>query len=173
MGGVIFSVDGQLQYLDPQKLLNDKEQSGLYIAARTALKDLPSKNMEIFDRSKGDMVTKSLTLLQTTWFIVTLGARRVQNLNVTALEILTLAYAVMNLFIYIFWWDKPLNVHSPIVFTLTLLEEKHDAPEPRALHSEELEDQPVLQSSQVTVLNEEAASQAASAKPGSSFTADI
>lgn len=32
----------------------------------------------------------------------------------THLEIVTLAYAAMNFVIYIFWWNKPLNVNRPI-----------------------------------------------------------
>ncbi|KAJ2935010.1 hypothetical protein H1R20_g2116, partial [Candolleomyces eurysporus] len=109
MGGVIFSVDGRLEYLELRKLLkdgNDNEPDAndneLFVSARVALENLPSRNMEILDRCKGDAISKGLTFLQTSWFIVQLAARRVQNLNVTALEIVTLAYAVTTLFVYIF-----------------------------------------------------------------------
>ena len=34
--------------------------------------------------------------------------------SITHLEIVTLAYAAMNFVIYIFWWNKPLNVNRPV-----------------------------------------------------------
>ncbi|KAJ2930161.1 hypothetical protein H1R20_g6942, partial [Candolleomyces eurysporus] len=152
MGGVIFSVDGQLQYLELEGLLDEGDNREPYVAARAALQSLPDRDMEIFDRSKGDVVTKGLTLLQTTWFIVQLGVRKMQNINVTLLEILTLAYAVMTLFVYIFWWDKPLNVQSPIVINLTLVESK--AVDSLGSPPDELENQPVLPASPPRMSNE-------------------
>ena len=41
-------------------------------------------------------------------------ARAREHLPVTHLEIVTLAYAAMNFVIYIFWWNKPLNVNRPV-----------------------------------------------------------
>ena len=41
-------------------------------------------------------------------------ARAIEHLPVTHLEIVTLAYAAMNFVIYIFWWNKPLNVNQPV-----------------------------------------------------------
>lgn len=147
MGGVIFRVSGKLEYLKLDKLLDEKEVQGTedpelpkYIAARKALKSLPSRNIDIQDRSKGDIVTKGITFIQTTWFIVHLAVRRLQNLEVTALEILTLAYAVVSIFTYICWWEKPLNVYNPIIIDLNV--------EPGALssHSDAVDD-PELRSS--------------------------
>jgi hypothetical protein len=117
MGGVIFLIDGQLEYLDLPKLLKkDNKSNDKFARARMALETkLPSRTMEIRDRSKGDAITKGLTFLQTSWFIVQIIARRAQNLDVTALEIVTLAYAVTTLLAYIFWWNKPLHVQNPIV----------------------------------------------------------
>ena len=56
-----------------------------------------------------DWLAKSLVLLQTLWFIMQRIARAIKHLPVTHLEIVTLAYASMNLVIYIFWWNKPLQ----------------------------------------------------------------
>ena len=69
---------------------------------------------EIKDKGKGDWLAKSLVLLQTSWFVMQCIARAVEHLPVTHLEIVTLAYAAMNFVIYIFWWNKPLNVNRPI-----------------------------------------------------------
>ena len=46
------------------------------------------------------------------------------NLPVTHLKIVTLVYVAMNFMIYIFWWNKPLNVHWPVrVFQKSLARE--------------------------------------------------
>ena len=69
---------------------------------------------EIKDRGKSDWLAKSLVLLQTSWFIMQCIARGIKHLPVTHLEIVTLAYAAMNFVIYVFWWNKPLNVNRPV-----------------------------------------------------------
>ena len=69
---------------------------------------------EIKDKGKGDWLAKSLVLLQTSWFVMQCISRAVEHLPVTHLEIVTLAYAAMNFVIYIFWWNKPLNVNRPV-----------------------------------------------------------
>ena len=65
---------------------------------------------EIDDKSKGDLVSKGLAVLQTTWFTVQCIARGVVKLNLTQLELATLAFAVLNIILYGIWWDKPLGV---------------------------------------------------------------
>ena len=69
---------------------------------------------EIKDKGKSDWLAKSLVLLQTSWFVMQCIARAIEHLPVTHLEIVTLAYAAMNFVIYIFWWNKPLNVNRPV-----------------------------------------------------------
>ena len=69
---------------------------------------------EINDKGKSDWLAKSLVLLQTSWFVMQSIARAIKHLPVTHLEIVTLAYAVMNFMIYVFWWNKPLNVNRPV-----------------------------------------------------------
>ena len=69
---------------------------------------------EIKDRGKSDWLAKSLVLLQTSWFVTQCIARAIERLPLTHLEIVTLAYAAMNFVIYIFWWNKPLNVNRPV-----------------------------------------------------------
>ena len=69
---------------------------------------------EIKDKGKSDWLAKALVLLQTSWFVMQCIARAIEHLPVTHLEIVTLAYAAMNFVIYVFWWNKPLNVNRPI-----------------------------------------------------------
>ena len=74
---------------------------------------MPTK-AEIKDKGKSDWLAKSLALLQTSWFVMQCIARAREHLPVTHLEIVTLAYTAMNFVIYIFWWNKPLNVNRPV-----------------------------------------------------------
>ena len=74
---------------------------------------IPTKE-EIEDRAKSNWLAKSLVLLQTSWFVTQCIARGIEHLPLTHLEIVTLAYAAMNVPIYYFWWNKPLNVNRPV-----------------------------------------------------------
>ena len=75
---------------------------------------------EIKDRGKSNWLAKALVLVQTTWFVMQCIAQGIRQLPVTELEIVTLAYTTMSFGMYLFWWDKPLNVGCPIrVFATT------------------------------------------------------
>ena len=69
---------------------------------------------EIADRSKGDYLSKTIVLAQTTWFIIQCIARGAYGLAVTELEVATLAFATLTGVIYYFWWDKPLDVRCSV-----------------------------------------------------------
>ena len=66
----------------------------------------------IKDRSKGDTLSKGFAVLQTGWFILQSIARKSQSLPVTELEIVTLAFAILNFATYALWWNKPLDVQD-------------------------------------------------------------
>ncbi|KAF7349993.1 hypothetical protein MVEN_01300800 [Mycena venus] len=70
---------------------------------------------EIADKSKGDALSKGVALAQGIWFTTQCLARVHQHLAVTELEVATLAFAVVNVFIWLLWWDKPLDVQLPII----------------------------------------------------------
>ncbi|KAG6906267.1 hypothetical protein DXG01_014875 [Tephrocybe rancida] len=72
---------------------------------------------DIQDKSQGDLLAKSLVLLQVTWFVLQIIARAIQHLAITTLEIVTLAFAILNFFTYFCWWNKPLDVNRPIQVT--------------------------------------------------------
>ncbi|KIK51314.1 hypothetical protein GYMLUDRAFT_181609 [Collybiopsis luxurians FD-317 M1] len=65
---------------------------------------------EIKDRSHSDGFAKFIAVGQTAWFVVQLIARKARHLPITELEIMTVAFAAMNVLIYFFWWYKPLGV---------------------------------------------------------------
>ena len=69
---------------------------------------------DIADRSKGDVLSKIIAILQTTWFIAQCIARGQQGLAVTELELATLALASLNAATFAIWWDKPLGVQQPV-----------------------------------------------------------
>lgn len=66
------------------------------------------------DRSKGDAISKGLAIFQTTWFIIQCFARWSTHISVTELEIITLAFAMLNGVAYVLWWNKPQNVGFPV-----------------------------------------------------------
>ncbi|KAG8848887.1 hypothetical protein FRC20_002429, partial [Serendipita sp. 405] len=70
--------------------------------------------VEIDDKSKSDWIIKSVVVLQTLWFVVQCIARKMKRLPLTELEVVTLGYGLLNLVIYLIWWDKPRKVARPI-----------------------------------------------------------
>jgi hypothetical protein len=58
---------------------------------------------EIQDKSKGDIISKGIVVLQTGWFVMQCIARRTQGLPITELELVTIAYAALNFVIYWMW----------------------------------------------------------------------
>ncbi|KAF7370064.1 hypothetical protein MSAN_00636400 [Mycena sanguinolenta] len=78
---------------------------------RVSLKDIQ-------DKSKGDALSKGVALAQGLWFTIQCIARVQQHLAVTELEVITLAFAVVSIFLWILWWNKPLDVQRPISVVL-------------------------------------------------------
>ena len=69
---------------------------------------------EIQDRSKADLFSKGIVLLQTAWFIIECLSRFATKLAVTELEVVTLAFAALNGITYWLWWHKPSDVRCPV-----------------------------------------------------------
>jgi hypothetical protein len=69
---------------------------------------------KIQDQSKGDEISKGIAMLQTLWFMIQCIAWAHQHLPLTELEIVTLAFASLNVVIRVIWWNKPLDVRYPI-----------------------------------------------------------
>jgi hypothetical protein len=132
MGGFeLYDSDGErplypLDFENIEKLV----QSGAIDFPKIAEKDIE-------DRSKGDIISKGLAVIQTGWFIAQCIARGAEHLAITELEIMTVAFAFLNLVTYIFWWNKPLNVTCPIRI---VLKEGHNAAGPSFLQRASLWD---------------------------------
>lgn len=72
------------------------------------------KEEEILDKGKHDWLTKSLVIIQVIWFIIQCIARGIQGLPTTELEVIALAYTTINLGIYLAWFEKPYDMHTPL-----------------------------------------------------------
>ncbi|KAJ7130499.1 hypothetical protein C8R44DRAFT_872292 [Mycena epipterygia] len=70
---------------------------------------------DIGDKGNSDAFSKGIAFLQGLWFVTQCLARLHQHLPVTQLEVTTLAFAVVNVFIWCLWWAKPLDVDRPIL----------------------------------------------------------
>jgi len=103
--------------------LHDADKSFLRVLDERTLEELDKAGeiewptitkKEIQDRSKADIFSKGIVLMQTTWFIVQCISRLATKLAVTELETVTLAFAVQNAITYWLWWDKPSDVRCAV-----------------------------------------------------------
>lgn len=76
--------------------------------------ELNFSEREIQDKAKGDFLSKSILVFQTTWFMMQCVARFVQKIAITELEVVTLALASLNAIMFFFWWSKPLGLSIPV-----------------------------------------------------------
>ena len=93
-------------------ILGPRQLEDLYAKGNIAVPCVKEEVIE--DHSKGDGLSKALVIVQTTWFVTQCIARRAEGLPITQLELVTVAFAMLNGIMYYLWWNKPLNVHSTI-----------------------------------------------------------
>ncbi|KAG1805283.1 hypothetical protein EV424DRAFT_1431091 [Suillus variegatus] len=106
MGGFMLYVDGKPYLtLQPDHILKLIRQGCIDVPTLTA--------DQIQDKSKGNAISKGLVMLQVAWFIMQLVTRVIYPLEITQLEVGTLAFAVLNFLTYAAWWNKPLDVECP------------------------------------------------------------
>ncbi|KAJ7614802.1 hypothetical protein FB45DRAFT_936097 [Roridomyces roridus] len=112
--GFFFAMGG---FVDPKGRVlyskKDLEKPGIPSAIRNI------KIADILDKSKGDALSKGVALAQGLWFITECLARVHQNLLVTQLELATMAFVLMNVFIWVLWWNKPLEVQQQMTVAST------------------------------------------------------
>jgi len=84
---------------------------------------------ELRDKSKADGLSKTIFILQTSWFVVQCLVRHFQGLRVTHFELTTAALASLNTITLLLWWKKPLGVRVPLRVYLprTLTERERNA----------------------------------------------
>ncbi|TFK70474.1 hypothetical protein BDN72DRAFT_818680 [Pluteus cervinus] len=114
MGGLeAIHPDGRREVLNAWDLCSVWAANYLW-KARIDIDEFQFPKKQLQDRSKGDFLSKGLVALQTSWFVLECIARFQQHLPITELEVITLAFAVLNVITYGFWWDKPLNVNCQV-----------------------------------------------------------
>ncbi|OQO13998.1 hypothetical protein B0A48_00873 [Cryoendolithus antarcticus] len=83
--------------------------------------DIPDvTKMEIKGLGKSDFLTKLITLLQASTFLITAAARFAQGLDVTTLEVTVLANIFCTLGTYLCWWNKPSDVEVSHCYRLKI-----------------------------------------------------
>ncbi|KAI0694932.1 hypothetical protein C8T65DRAFT_698881 [Cerioporus squamosus] len=71
---------------------------------------------DILDRSKADVLARTLLVWQVLWFLLTCIDRAVQGLPLSLLEVITIAHALCSLLTYALWWRKPKDVdHQTVI----------------------------------------------------------
>ncbi|KAF8802858.1 hypothetical protein BYT27DRAFT_7196201 [Phlegmacium glaucopus] len=116
--GFFASMGGFMLYKDGVMAENLKIEKLETLAAEGKI-DWPTiSEKDIQDRSKGDSFSKGFAVLQTTWFISQCISRGVAGLILTELELVTLAFSVLNAILYFLCWSKPLVVSCPVAIHL-------------------------------------------------------
>ena len=112
-----FAVAGGIRVKSPME--PDEEWSSLEKAVESGqITEPPISREELKSRSKSDGVVKLIALLQITWFGLQALFRAIQHLQVTALEIMTVAFFSLAVLIYAIWWNRPQDIEYPIIITL-------------------------------------------------------
>ncbi|TFK65762.1 hypothetical protein BDN72DRAFT_845142 [Pluteus cervinus] len=109
-----FAQMGGFARKDNKRVLHPGTLRHLLAEGQIDIDELRLTEKEIQDKSKGDILSKTLVASQTTWFVFECIARLQQGLPLIELEVVTLAFATLNIITYALWWYKPLNVLCPI-----------------------------------------------------------
>lgn len=87
----------------------------IYYLVSNGYLDAPSvKEKELWEKSKTDRLGKLVALTQSGYLVVQIIARALQSLEVTCLEILTIAFLFCTAATYYFWLDKVLDAEIPL-----------------------------------------------------------
>jgi len=124
-----FLLCGGVRYVRPNGELLKTHRIVLWIN-RASLSDEKARNFMLFmldhlpndaridDRSKADILAKVLTCSQALWVAIQTIARLQQRLDVSLLEIVTVAYILLAIIAYSLWFSKPYSIgisdHVPL-----------------------------------------------------------
>jgi hypothetical protein len=79
---------------------------------------------EILDKSKADVASKTITLLQTCWFALQVISRAAQHLAISTLEIFTISIVACSFASILLWWHKPKDVSTQTVIQVDMTDEE-------------------------------------------------
>ena len=74
------------------------------------LPQVSGRTLESFN--KGDILVKLLALVQVSWLIIQLIARKIASLPSSQLEIATLAFSASSILTYLLYWSRPQGVET-------------------------------------------------------------
>ncbi|KAL8932022.1 MAG: hypothetical protein Q9211_006574, partial [Gyalolechia sp. 1 TL-2023] len=119
MGGFAFTIDSSHANFLPHGITRiTLTPDGLRFLLHHEPDALPDITAEqIKDKSKADGLKKTLVCIQALWFCTQCITRLAQSLPVSLLELNTFGHALCTLVIYIFWWEKPLDIEEPTLIT--------------------------------------------------------
>ncbi|TFK62271.1 hypothetical protein BDN72DRAFT_964657 [Pluteus cervinus] len=110
-----FAQMGGFASKDDRKMLLPETLIQLLEDGRLDIEELQSITKEdMRDKSRANWLSKALVALQTIWLLCECIARLQQKLPLLELELVSLGLAILNVFICILWWSKPLSVDRPI-----------------------------------------------------------
>ncbi|KAJ7059214.1 hypothetical protein C8F01DRAFT_1026520 [Mycena amicta] len=113
--GFFFCMGGFVDRAGHPIVTSEAKQSG----TKTLRAIRKTTEAAIKDKSKGDAFSKGIAFFQGLWFVMQCIARTAQHLPLTELEVATLAFAVVNIFTWLLWWGKPLDVRDPLVIEVS------------------------------------------------------
>lgn len=67
----------------------------------------------ISDKSKADMLAKTLVVIQVSWMLIQTITRRIAGYPITLLEVHTLVHVAIAIAMYGLWFLKPMDVRDP------------------------------------------------------------
>ena len=114
------------------------EELWTFIEQRKSIDSPPISEDELQARGKSDLVIKLVAVLQIIWFVIQTLFRAVQHYQITALEIMTVAFVFCSVFIYGFSLYQPQDVLYPVIL------------EPRKITPTPDEGEPLTKSNAVT-----------------------
>lgn len=130
MGGIRVKVgnDGPSEVSRTYCLTGKKLAQIDFDADYSPLQHLTLTAEEIQDKSNSDGFAKIIAMVQIFWLIFSIILRAARHIPSTQLELLTLAYSILAIFIYAAYFNKPQNIEHPTtIFLPTLSDDKeHD-----------------------------------------------
>lgn len=111
-GFQIRSAQGEISRCGPEELREFIEKGEVNHPSVSA--------QELESRGKSDWLIKLVAVLQILWFVLETLVRAVQHYQITAIEIMTVAFVLYSIFTYWISWSMPQDVQYPVTLQLRL-----------------------------------------------------
>lgn len=96
----------------PRETILTKEMLGPVLKNVRIANEIKVTDNDIANTAKGDGLSKTIFIVQSSWFMVQCITRAAQGLALTELELTTLALASLNGLTLLLWWKKPLGAQT-------------------------------------------------------------